>query len=128
MCFIAMMGKREHQHLLFSAVAESRSIDNNQKELVKVLTEARWKAFISSMTEYEPINYPIPLTVHKFWQHSHTNPSNLEERLAFFDDFVRLLEGSPFLVFPLDRLQLKFQKKILGCSFWANKRFTLSKL
>ena len=121
MCFIAMMGKKEQQHLLFSAVAESRSIDNNQKGCVKVMTEARWRAFILSMTEYEAINYPIPLTVHKFWQHSHTNPSNTEERLAFFDDFVRLLEGSPFLVFPLDRLQLKFCK-ILGCSFWANKR------
>ena len=122
MCFIAMMGKREQQNLLFSAVAESRSIDNNQKERVKVLTEARWKAFILSMTEHEPINYPIPLTVQKFWQHSHTNPSSPEERLAFFDDFVRLLEGSPFLAFPLDRLRLKFQKKILGCSSWANKR------
>jgi len=121
-CFIGMMGKKEQDHLLFSAVAESRSIDNNQKELVKVLTEARWEALILSMTEHEPIKYPIPMTVHKFWQHSHTNPSNTRERLAFFDDFVRLLETSPFLVFPLDRLQQKFQSKFLGCPFWANKR------
>lgn len=122
MCFIGMMGKDEQNHLLFSAAAESRPIKNNQKELVKVLTEPRWEAFIMAMLEHEPIKYPIPMTVHKFRQFSHSNPTNTKERLAFFDDFVRLLETSPFLSFPLDRVQQNFQSKFLGLTFWADKR------
>ena len=122
MCFIGMMGKDEQNHLLFSAAAESRPIDNNQKELVKVLTKPRWEAFIMAMLEHEPIKYPIPMTVHKFRQYSHSNPANTKERLAFFDDFVRLLETCPFLSFPLDRIQDKFQSKFLGLAFWADKR------
>ena len=122
MCFIGMMGKKEQNHLLFSAAAESRPVGNSQKELVKVLTEPRWEAFIVAMVEHEPIKYPIPMTVHKFGQYSHRNPSNNRERLAFFDEFVQLLEASPFLRFPLDRIQQKFQSKFLGLSFWANKR------
>ena len=122
MCFIGMMGKDEQNHLLFSAAAESRPIDNNQKELVKVLREPRWEAFIMAMLEHEPIKFPIPMTVHKFRQYSHSNPTNVKERLAFFDDFVRLLETCPFLSFPLDRILEKFQSKFLGLAFWADKR------
>lgn len=85
------------------------------------VTEEMFQEFVDRILEFEDIQFPHKKRI-LCWGRYCTPRDDL-----FWPDFQKLIIGTPLLLWPIQRLQVKIAKHCLGETFWLSQKAQMLK-